>query len=264
MPKLDASLVMLFNEVDMLDRFEAAASAGFRGIEIQRPYDYDRVQLGDRLQASGLECVLLNMPFGNMDAGARGLACLPGRELEFQDAVKVALEYAEVLDCKLLNCLAGVLPEYVDPLAAHETLVSNLRLAADLCGEVGVGVGIEPLNSRDVPGVYLKHSKQARSVIEGVGSANLGLQYDVYHMQIMEGDLIRGIEENLDVIRHIQIADNPGRHEPGTGEINVPFILERLDALGYEGWVGCEWVPSTTTQTSLEWAKRWLDTQGVL
>ncbi|MDP7627990.1 MAG: TIM barrel protein [SAR202 cluster bacterium] len=258
MPKLDASLVMLFNEVGMLDRFESASAAGFGGIEIQMPYDYQPDQLGERLGSNDIECVLLNMPVGDLSVGDRGLACIPGREIEFRESVKEALIYAKALECRLLNCLAGVPPLGFDAVEVRKTLVRNLQMAADLCGEVDVGIVIEPLNTRDFPGVYLKHLKQSRSVIDEVGLTNVGLQYDVYHMQIMEGDLIRGIEEHIDVIRHIQIADNPGRHEPGTGEINIQFILERLDELAYDHWVGCEWIPSTTTEGSLKWAKKWL------
>ena len=258
MPKLDASLVMLFNEVGMLDRFESASAAGFGGIEIQMPYDYQPDQLGERLGSNDIECVLLNMPVGDLSVGDRGLACIPGREIEFRESVKEALIYAKALECRLLNCLAGVPPLGFDAVEVRKTLVRNLQMAADLCGEVDVGIVIEPLNTRDFPGVYLKHLKQSRSVIDEVGLTNVGLQYDVYHMQIMEGDLIRGIEEHIDVIRHIQIADNPGRHEPGTGEINIQFILERLDELAYDHWVGCEWIPSTTTEVSLKWAKKWL------
>lgn len=258
MLKLDASLFTLFNEVDMLDRFAAASAAGFRGIEIQMPYGHQSEHLAERLQSNGLQCVLLNMPVGDLSAGDRGLACIPGREVEFRESITRALIYAKALDCRLLNCLAGIPPTDADAVAVHETLVRNLQLAAGICEEVNVGIVIEPLNTRDFPGVHLKHLRQARSVVDEVGLANLGLQYDVYHMQIMEGDLIRGIEENMDVIRHIQIADNPGRHEPGTGEINIPFILDRLDELGYNQWVGCEWIPNTTTDVSLRWAKRWL------
>ena len=258
MPQLDASLGMLFNEVDMLDRFEHASTAGFRGIEIQMPYDYSPDQLGERLRSNDLECVLLNIPVGDLSTGDRGLACIPGREVEFRESVKAALIYAKALECRLLNCLAGVPPSGFDAIEVHKTLVRNLEMAADLCGEVDVDIVIEPLNIRDFPGVYLKQLKQSRSVIDEVGLANVGLQYDVYHMQIMEGDLIRGIEENFDVIRHIQIADNPGRHEPGTGEINIQLILEHLDELAYDHWVGCEWIPSTTTEVSLRWAKKWL------
>ena len=259
MPKFDASLTMLFNEVGLLDRFEAAAQAGFRAVEIQRPYDHPAEQLAERLHASGLACVLLNMPMGDLSSGDRGIACLPGREAEFQDLVEVAIEYATGLGSPLLNCLAGVMPEGEDPEALGATLVANLRFAADKLEDAGIGLVTEPLNHRDVPGAFLSHSAQARSIIQEVGSSNLGLQYDVYHMQIMEGDLARGIDANLDLIRHVQISDNPGRNEPGTGEINFPFILEHLDATGYTGWVGCEYIPRTTTAQSLRWAERWLD-----
>ena len=258
MPKLDASLTMLFNEVGLPDRFAAAARAGFKAVEIQRPYDSSAEQLAERLHASDLACVLVNMPAGDIDAGDRGIACLPGRESEFQDSVEVAIEYATALGSPLANCLAGVAPPEADADRLRATLVANLTFAADRLAEAGVGLVIEPLNHHDVPGAFLSRSAQTRAVIEEVGSGNVGLQYDVYHMQIMEGDLARGLEANLDVIRHVQISDNPGRNEPGTGEINFPFIMEHLDSIGYDGWVGCEYIPSGPTVQSLRWADRWL------
>ena len=258
MPKLDASLTMLFNEVGLPDRFAAAARAGFKAVEIQRPYDNPAEQLAERLHASDLACVLVNMPAGDIDAGDRGIACLPGRESEFQDSVEVAIEYATALGSPLSNCLAGVAPAGADEETLRATLVANLTFAADRLADAGVGLVIEPLNHHDVPGAFLSRSAQARAVIEEVGSGNLGLQYDVYHMQIMEGDLARGLEANVDVIRHVQISDNPGRNEPGTGEINYPFIMEHLDSIGYDGWVGCEYIPSGPTAQSLRWADRWL------
>ena len=247
---------MLFTEVNMLDRFQAAADAGFRAVEIQRPYEHPREDLARRLRESGVSCVLLNLPLAPLGEG--GLACTPGRESEFRHGVKTAIEYARALDCPLMNCPAADAPRGVPLSQVRATYVANLRYAADSLAEEGVGLVVEPLNTTDVPRSFLRTSKQARSIITDVGSANMGLQHDLYHMQIMEGDLSRGIERNLEVIRHVQIADNPGRHEPGTGETNIPFLLDRLDEIGYSGWVGCEYIPSSTTADSLRWASRWL------
>ena len=258
MPRLAGNLSMLFNEVDFPGRFRAASEAGFTGVEYLFPYDNDKNELADTLQRNGLTQVLHNLPAGDFDAGDRGLACLADRVGEFQDSVALALEYATALGCPQLNCLAGAPPASSEPDAVRETLVSNLRFAAAEMDKRGVRLLIEPLNSRDNPGFYLTRSAQARSIIEEVGAPNLWLQYDIYHMQIMEGDLITTIEANLDVIRHIQLADNPGRHEPGTGEINFPNVLASLDSMGYQGWVGCEYRPLTTTDESLGWAGEYL------
>ena len=258
MPRFAANLTMMFNEVDLLDRFEAAASAGFRGVEYLFPYGYDKDQLRERLERYGLTQVLHNLPAGDFNAGDRGVACDPARVAEFQDGVGEGIRYATALGCKQVNCLVGVPPAGVDADRCRETIVSNLRFAAPELESAGVGLVIEPLNTRDVPGFYLTHSDQARSIIDEVGSPNLHLQYDIYHMQIMEGDLARTIEANLDIIRHFQLADNPGRNEPGTGEINYPFLFDFLDGIGYDGWIGCEYRPATTTEAGLGWVARYL------
>ena len=259
MPRFAANLTMLFNEVDLLDRFEAAAGAGFRYVEYLFPYDNDKEQLRERLERHGLTQVLHNMPAGDFDAGDRGVACDPSRVAEFQDGVGKAIEYAPALGCKQVNCLAGIPPAGVDAETCRETVVSNLRYAAAELEKVGVGLLIEALNIRDVPGFYLTHTDQARSIINEVGSPNLHFQYDVYHMQIMEGDLARTIEANLDIIRHLQLADNPGRNEPGTGEINYPFLFDFLDRVGYGGAIGCEYKPATTTEAGLGWVRQYLE-----
>lgn len=253
MPKFAANLTMLFNEVDFLDRFEAAASIGFKGVEYLFPYDYDKHALADRLEQNGLTQALHNLPAGDWSGGERGIACLPDRVDEFQEGVGQAIEYATALNCKQVNCLAGIAPDDVDEATTLQTFVYNLRFAAERLGQAGIRLVTEPLNTVDVPGFYLSRTDQALSVIEKVGSANLGLQHDLYHMQIMEGDLARTIKQNLDTIRHIQIADNPGRNEPGTGEINYPFLFAYLDRIGYDGWVGCEYSPLTTTLSGIGW-----------
>ena len=253
MPRFAANLTMLFNEVDFLDRFEAAADAGFKGVEYLFPYDYDKRALAERLAEHGLTQALHNLPAGDWAGGERGIACLPDRVDEFREGVGRAIEYATALGCKRVNCLAGIAPEGVDGATVRETFVSNLRFAADRLADAGIGLVTEPLNTVDVPGFYLCHTDQAVSIIREVGSQNLGLQHDLYHMQIMEGDLARTVERNIGVIRHVQIADNPGRNEPGSGEINYPFLFDHLDRTGYDGWVGCEYSPLTTTRAGLGW-----------
>ena len=253
MAKFAANLTMMFNEVDFLDRFGAAAKAGFKAVEYLFPYDYGKDQVAERLNEHGLTQVLHNLPAGDWDAGDRGNACQPDRVGEFQEGVGRAIEYATALGCKQINCLAGIPPSGVEPDVLLETFVSNLKFAAEKLNDAGVALLIEPINIRDIPGFYLIHTSQGRAIIQRVGADNLKLQYDIYHMQIMEGDLAQTIERNLDIIRHVQIADNPGRNEPGTGEINYPFLFDFLDEKGYDGWIGCEYRPLTTTEAGLDW-----------
>jgi hydroxypyruvate isomerase len=255
MPKLAANLSMLFPQLDFLERFAAARAAGFRYVEYQFPYAYSAEQLAQRARAAGVQVVLHNLPAGDMAKGERGIACLPGREREFRDGVERAIEYATAVACPRVNCIAGLAAQD----AQHfDTLVANLRHAARRLGEVGVQLLIEPINTRSVPGFFLTRSAQAIDVLNAVGEANAFLQYDVFHMQIMEGDLARTIERLAARIGHIQIADVPERHEPGTGEINFDFLLAHLDAIGYSGWVGCEYNPRGDTREGLKWAKPYL------
>jgi hydroxypyruvate isomerase len=258
MPKLAANLTMLFGEVDFLDRFEAAARAGFHGVEFLFPYAFDAEALKSRLREHALVQVLHNLPAGNWAAGERGIACLPDRVDEFKAGVDQAIGYANALGCDQVNCLAGILPPSVDPAAAHDTLVQNLRYAAPRLKAAGVALLIEPLNTRDVPGFFLSGTRQAIEIIDAVGSDNLWLQYDIYHMQIMEGDVAPAIERHLPRIRHMQLADVPGRHEPGTGEIDFASLLSRIDRTGYTGWIGCEYVPKAGTSAGLGWAAPYL------
>lgn len=258
MPQFAANLSMLFTEVDFLERFAAAAGAGFKGAEYLFPYPYRREDLVRRLKANNLTQVLFNLPAGDWDKGERGMACHPDRVGEFQEGVGRAIEYARTLDCKQVNCLAGIAPVGVDPGRIRQTFVENLRFAADRLKEAGIRLLIEPVNTRDIPGFYLCHSRQALEIIDEVGSDNLWLQYDIYHMQVMEGNLAPTLERHLKRIGHIQIADNPGRHEPGTGEINYPFLFEFLDRIGYPGWIGCEYRPATTTEAGLGWCRPYL------
>jgi hydroxypyruvate isomerase len=258
MPKFAANLTMLWNELDFLDRFAAAASAGFSGVEYLFPYSYPKGELADRLATHKLTQVLHNLPAGDWAKGERGIACLPDRISEFQDGVGRAIDYATALSCKQVNCLAGIAPQGVDTAKVRETFISNLKFAAAKLESAGIRLLIEPINTRDIPGFYLKHTAQAIDLIASVGSDNLWLQYDIYHMQIMEGDLAPTIERHRARIAHLQLADNPGRNEPGTGEINYPFLFGFIDRIGYSGWIGCEYKPKTTTAEGLGWIRPYL------
>jgi hydroxypyruvate isomerase len=252
MPKLAANLSTLFVEHDFPERFAAARAAGFRYVEYQFPYAYAADELAAAARAAGVEVVLHNLPAGDFARGERGIACLPGREREFRDGVDRAIDYATRVGCARLNCIAGLAP--VDR-QHFDVLVANVRYAARRLDEVGIELVIEPLNTRSVPGTFLSHSAQAIDVLNAAGEANARLQYDLFHMQIMEGDLARALERLLGRIGHVQIADVPDRHEPGTGEINFDFLLAHLDRIGYAGWVGCEYNPRGDTLEGLTWAK---------
>ena len=258
MPKLAANLTMLFGESAFLDRFAAAANQGFRGVEFLFPYANDAQDLAERLREHGLVQVLHNLPAGNWAGGERGIACHPDRVDEFKDGVAQAVKYATALDCDRVNCLAGILPSGISPAAARETFVRNLRYAAPLLQAAGITLLIEPINTRDIPGFFLSGTAQAIEIMDAVGSDNLELQYDIYHMQIMEGDVAETIERLLPRIGHMQLADVPGRHEPGTGTIDYPSLFATIDRLGYDGWIGCEYVPAAGTMPGLGWAAPYL------
>ena len=253
MPRFAANLTMLFTELPFLDRFAAARAAGFGVVEYLFPYEYPKQELAARLREHGLKQVLHNLPAGDWDAGERGIACHPNRVLDFRAGVAQAIEYAHALDCPQLNCLAGKVPAGVAPAAAHATLVANLRFAAAELGGAGLRLLIEPINTFDIPGFFLTRTDQALALIDEVGADNLLLQYDIYHAQRTEGELAGTLSRHLARIGHIQLADNPGRHEPGTGEINYPFLFRHLDALGWKGFIGCEYKPKTTTVEGLGW-----------
>jgi hydroxypyruvate isomerase len=244
---------MLFTEHGFLDRFDAAARAGFEAVEYVGPYDYPAEVVAARLKKNGLTQALFNLPAGDWTAGERGIAVLPDRVEEFRRGVDTAIGYAKALDCAQLNCLAGIAPPDIDRETLGATLVDNLSYAAAKLEQAGIRLLVEPINQRDIPGFFLGTSRQALALMDRVGSDNLFLQYDIYHMQVMEGDLARTIETNLERIAHIQIADNPGRHEPGTGEINYSFLFAHIDRLGYSGWVGAEYKPRAETETGLGW-----------
>ncbi len=256
MPRFSANLSMLFQEHAFLDRFDAAARAGFTAVEYIGPYDHAPDVVAARLARNGLTQVLFNLPVGDWAKGERGIAILADRVDEFRRGVDNAIVYAKALGCGQVNCLAGIAPAGAARDELEATFVDNLRYASEELGKAGIRLLIEPINDKvDIPGFFLTGSRQALAIMDRVGSDNLFLQYDIYHMQVMEGDLARTIEANLERIAHIQVADNPGRHEPGTGEINYSFLFGHLDHIGYAGWVGAEYRPRAGTEAGLDWFK---------
>lgn len=253
MPEFAANLSMLFCEHPFLDRFAAARAAGFEAVEIQFPYSFPAAEIARRLDGEGLTLVLHNIPGGDWEAGERGLGALAGGQREFREAVAQALDYAAALGCAQLNCLAGVPARGADPREARKIFVDNVAYAADALAGAGRRLLIEAINTRDVPGFHLHRTQDALDVLAAVSAPNLFIQYDAYHMHIMEGGLARTIEDNLAAIGHIQIADAPGRREPGTGEIDFPSLFGHLDRIGYRGWVGCEYLPEAGTLAGLGW-----------
>jgi hydroxypyruvate isomerase len=258
MPKLAANLSTLFKELDFLDRFAAAAQAGFRAVEYQYPYEWSASDLAARAKAAGVQVVLHNMPRGDAARGEHGTACLPGREQRFRDDLERAIEYARAVSCPRLHCMAGLTPSGVDGKAVHDTYVANLKYAAGRLAKERMQLMIEPLSAATVAGCFLTGSAQAAAILEEVGAGNAFLQYDLFHMQMMEGNLTATLERLLARIGHIQLADVPGRHEPGTGEINFPFVLRHIDRIGYRGWIGCEYTPAGETAHGLAWAQPYL------
>jgi len=256
-PKFAANLSFIFQEIDFLDRFAAAAQCGFKAVEYLGAYDHPPETVAAQLSRNGLIQALFNMPPGNWAAGERGMAALPGREQEFRAGVEQALTYAKATKCRLLHAMAGLVPEGHDCAAAERIYVANLRHAAERAAGDGVTVIIEPINNRDIPGYFLNTTTHAMKVIEAVGHPNLQLQLDLYHVQIMEGDLAHRIRSLAGRYPHIQIAGNPDRHEPDIGEINYPFLFDLLDEIGYAGWIGCEYRPKAETKAGLGWANRY-------
>ena len=256
MPRFAANLTMLFTEHPFLDRFERAARAGFEAVEFLFPYAFPTEAIKARLQANRLQLVLHNLPAGDWDAGERGIACLPDRVDEFRAGVAQAIEVGSALGVPQLNCLAGKAPLGATDELLRKTFVANLRFAAAELKKAGLRLLIEPINPFDIPGFYLNRSAQALSIMDEVDSSNLYLQYDAYHAQRTEGELAATIQKHLPRIAHIQVADNPGRHEPGTGEINHDFLFAQLDRLGYAGWIGCEYKPAASTESGLAWLER--------
>jgi len=258
MPRFAANIDFLFAEYPRADRFAAAAACGFRGVEMLFPYALPADTLARRIGEAGLETVLINMPAGDWAAGDRGLAALPGREDEFERALDRACDYLAALDCPRLHVLAGIVPPGADRARHRETYLDNLGLAAARVAPLGATVTVEPINPRDIPGYFLTHPAQAKEIVDAVGAANLGLQLDLYHCQIVAGDLTRHIRDLAPVLRHIQIAGVPDRHEPDIGEVHYPPLFEAIDNSGYDGWVGCEYRPRTTTVDGLGWLKPFL------
>ena len=256
MLNFSANLSFLFNEKEFVDRFAAAKNAGFTGVEFHFPYAVDKNVLTEVLLTSGLEVVVFNLPAGSQPewaAGGRGIACHPDRVAEFQAGVALAIDYARALDCSRLNCLAGIPPADVPLATARATLIENLRYAAAQTKQAGIALLLEPLNSIDNPGFLVSTTTQALQIIDLVGSDNLYLQYDIYHAQMMEGNLATTLQTHLPRIAHIQLADCPGRHEPGSGEINFAFLFSVLGRLSYADWIGCEYLPSVRTEASFGW-----------
>ncbi len=270
MPKFAANLHYLFSEAPFLERFSEAAGAGFKAVEFQVPYEHPGSELRARMRDCGLKMVLFDTPMGDWSAGDRGLAAVPGREAEFRAGLPRAVEYAEALDCDLVHVMAGVLQAGADIANAETVYVENLRYACAFLKRHGVRAVIEPINrqhglaaggpsytTEGMYGYFLNHTDQARRVIEKVGSDNLYLHLDVYHMQLTEGRLAQTLTDCFALLKHVQIAGVPGRHEPSVGEINYPYLFDLLDQLGYQGWVGCEYRPKAGTIAGLGWAQRY-------
>jgi hydroxypyruvate isomerase len=268
MPRFAANLHYLFSELPFMNRFEAAARAGFRAVEFQVPYDFPKAELAARLRANDLKMVLFDAPMGDWNRGDRGLAAVPGRESEFRASLSPVVEFGAALDCETVHLMAGVVGPGADYQAAERVYVDNLRYAARFLEPHGIAGVIEPINKKmglvkDGPsyttqgmhGYFLNHTEHARRILDSVGSSNLFLHLDIYHMQMLEGHLAETIEENIGRVRHLQIAGVPGRHEPVVGEINYPFLFDLLDRLGYTGWVGCEYRPKADTWAGLAWGR---------
>jgi 2-dehydrotetronate isomerase len=257
MPKLAANLSMMFQEHSFLDRFAAAAAAGFQGVEYLFPYEFPPFEIAARLERHHLTQALFNLPPGDWASGERGMAALPGRESEFMAGVEQAVDYALATECKRLHAMAGVWPTNRGRDEASSVYVENLRRAADRVAGHGITLLIEPINTRDMPGYFLNTTSQAMAVLGEVGRDNLKIQLDLYHCQIMEGDLAVHVRKLATDYAHVQIAGVPDRHEPDRGEVNYDYVLGLLDEIGYRGWVGCEYRPAAETEAGLGWARRW-------
>lgn len=253
MPRFAANISMMYTEVPFLDRFARARASGFAAVEFLFPYEFPAAEIATRLKDNGLSQVLFNAPPGDWAKGERGQAALPGRQAEFREGVRRALDYATTLACPRLHLMAGLAPTGVARDTLLSTYAANLAWAAEECAKAGVLPVIEPINHRDIPGFFLNTTDEAAAVIQAVGPGKLGMQFDLYHCQITEGDIVKRVERHLPLIAHMQVADNPGRHEPGTGEVNWPFVFKAIDALGFPGWIGCEYRPAGETDAGLSW-----------
>jgi len=258
MPKFAANLSFLYADLPFLDRIAAAAKDGFPAVEYVGPYDFPEGDVAAALKAANVKQALFNLPAGDWAGGERGIGCLPDRVEEFKAGVDTAISYARALGCPKINCLAGIAPKGVAAEKLEQTLVKNLKYAAPRLADAGVKLLLEPINLHDIPGFFVSTTDHAERILEAVGSDNLFIQYDIYHTQIMQGDLAETYRRLKAKIAHVQLADNPGRHEPGTGEINYPYLFNMLDAEGYDGFIGCEYKPSAGTSEGLGWMKPWL------
>lgn len=258
MPKFDANLTWLFSDLPLLDRIDAAAGSGFHGVEILFPYEEEAATLAGRLQDSRLDCVLINLPPGNWSGGERGTACHPGREEEFQASVQEAVSYARELKTPRLHAMAGIVPQGTDRKNAWATYIQNLKWAARYARDHQIEILIEPINTRDMPGYLLNYQEDAARAIAEADEENLKMQMDLYHLQVMEGDIATKLKRYIGLCGHIQIAGVPDRGEPDQGEVRYEYVFNLLDELGYRGWVGCEYRPKADTRAGLGWMKRWI------
>lgn len=258
MPKFSANLSFLYAELPFLDRFAAAAKDGFKAVEYVGPYGFPAEDVAAALTKNALTQALFNLPAGNWEAGERGIGCHADRVAEFQDGVATAIRYGKALNCTKINCLAGIAPAGTSAEQRDAVLIDNLKYAAGRLADAGIQLLLEPINLRDMPAFHVSTTDHAERLLDAVGSDNLLIQYDIYHSQIMQGDLIPTYARLQHRIGHVQVADNPGRNEPGTGEINYRFVFAELDRLGYDGWIGCEYKPSASTTAGLGWMKPYL------
>lgn len=256
MPRFAANLSMMFNEVPFLDRFAAAATCGFKGVEFLFPYEYEPAILLELVQKHELEIALFNMPPGNWAAGERGITCIPGREDEFHAGVEKALAYAKILGTRRLHAMAGIAPQGADPADCKATLIANLRYAAAKLAGHGIALLLEAINTRDMPGFFVATQAESFAICSAVDAPNLKMQMDCYHMQVMEGDLATKLRHYAPHCGHIQVAGAPERHEPDTGEVRYEYLFRLLDEMGYDGWVGCEYRPAAKTVDGLDWFRR--------
>ncbi len=253
MLNFSANLSMLYQQVSFMERFGLAAKDGFKAVEFLFPYDFSKEEIKEEISKQHLKIVLHNLPAGDWAKGERGIACLPDRVDEFKEGVKKAIDYAKTLGVTQVNCLAGIKPEHLDRALAESTLVSNLRYASNELEKAGIHLLLEPINNYDIPNFLVNSTMKGIEIIDAVNSSNLFLQYDIYHAQRMEGELAGNINKYFSRIKHIQIADNPGRNEPGTGEINYAFLFSLLQKINYQGWIGCEYKPAGDTSAGLGW-----------
>ncbi|MFH1803953.1 MAG: 2-oxo-tetronate isomerase [Pseudomonadota bacterium] len=258
MPRFAANLSLLFADRPFEKRFAAAAAAGFAGVEYIGAYDMPMADLKRHLDDNGLTQILFNMPFGDAARGDKGLACRPGREDEFRDSVVRALDYATALECPFVHCMAGLVQKGENSGDLARLYCDNLLYAADEAAKAGVTILIEPINPVDMPGYLLNSVEQAAVILQELDHPHLALQFDIYHAQIVGGNIAARLDRHIEAIRHIQIAGVPGRHEPDSGEMNYPFLFYMLDRIGYDGWIGCEYKPYGLTEDGLGWIKPWL------